>query len=145
MTRSEHIINIINEICQEAGFVVLDKYEETDQVAVDKTAYTFIFDEGEESFYEDSRTFQMTSTLLTYIDFKIDDFNDSYSIKKNAIIQDLENARVTADLTLQRVETYFSYSSSVPKIVSISGTMDTNNRKGIVDIVFEIKTLSTPI
>lgn len=145
MTRSEHIINIINEICQEAGFTVLDKYEETDQVAVDKTAYTFIFEEGEEAFFEDSKTFEMTSTLLTYIDFKIDDFNDSFTTKKNEIIQDFENARVTADLTLDRTETYFTYTSSVPKIVSISGTMDTNNRKGIVDIVFQIKTLSIPI
>ena len=145
MTRSEHIINIINEICQEAGFTVLDKYEETDQVAVDKTAYTFIFEEGEEAFFEDSKTFEMTSTLLTYIDFKIDDFNDSFTTKKNEIIQDFENARVTADLTLDRTETYFTYTSSVPKIVSISGTMDTNNRKGIVDIVFQIKTLSIPV
>jgi hypothetical protein len=145
MTRSEHIINIINEICQEAGFTILDKYEETDQVAVDKTAYTFIFEEGEEAFFEDSRTFEMTSTLLTYIDFKIDDFNDSFTTKKNEIIQDFENARVTADLTLDRTETYFIYSSTVPKIVSISGTMDTNNRKGIVDIVFQIKTLSRPV
>jgi len=145
MTRSEHIVNIINEICQEAGFTILDKYEETDQVAVDKTAYTFIFDEGEEAFFEDARTFEMTSTLLTYIDFKIDDFNDSYTTKKNEIIQDLENARVTADLTLDRTETYFTYTSSVPKIISISGTMDTNNRKGIVDIVFQVKTLSRPI
>jgi hypothetical protein len=145
MTRSEHIINIINEICQEAGFTILDKYEETDQVAVDKTAYTFIFEEGEEAFFEDSRTFEMTSTLLTYIDFKIDDFNDSFTTKKNEIIQDFENARVTADLTLDRTETYFTYSSTVPKIVSISGTMDTNNRKGIVDIVFQIKTLSRPV
>lgn len=145
MTRSEHIVNIINEICQEAGFTTLDKYEETDQVAVDKTAYTFIFDEGEEAFFEDSRTFEMTSTLLTYIDFQIDDFNDSYTTKKSEIIQDLENARVTADLTLDRTETYFTYTSSVPKILSISGTMDTNNRKGIVDIVFQVKTLSRPI
>lgn len=145
MTRSEHIVNIINEICEEAGFNVLDKYEETEQVAVDNTSYTFIFDEGEEAFFEDSRTFEMTSTLLTYIDFKIDDFKDSYTEKKNQIIQDLEDARVTADLTLDRTETYFTYSSSVPKILSISGTMDTNNRKGIVDIVFQIKTLSRPI
>ena len=145
MTRSEHIINIISEICQEAGFTILDKYEETDQVAVDKTAYTFIFEEGEEAYFEDSRTFEMTSTLLTYIDFKIDDFNDSFTTKKNGIIQDFENARVTADLTLDRTETYFTYSSTVPKIVSISGTMDTNNRKGIVDIVFQIKTLSRPV
>ena len=145
MTRSEHIINIISEICQEAGFTILDKYEETDQVAVDKTAYTFIFEEGEEAYFEDSRTFEMTSTLLTYIDFKIDDFNDSFTTKKNGIIQDFENARVTADLTLDRAETYFTYSSTVPKIVSISGTMDTNNRKGIVDIVFQIKTLSRPV
>lgn len=145
MTRSEHIVNIINEICQEAGFTILDKYEETDQVAVDKTAYTFIFEEGEEAYFEDARTFEMTSTLLTYIDFKIDDFNDSYTTKKNQILQDLENARVTADLTLDRTETYFTYTSSVPKILSISGTMDTNNRKGIVDIVFQVKTLSRPI
>lgn len=145
MTRSEHIVNIINEICQEAGFVVLDKYEETDQVAIDKTAYSFIFDEGEETFFEDASSFEMTSTIVTYIDFKIDDFNDSYTTKKYDILQDLEDARVTADLTLHRIESRFRYSSSVPKILSISGTMDTNNRKGIVDIVFQIKTLSIPV
>lgn len=144
MTRSEHIVTIINDIMDEAGFTVLDKYEESSQVAIDKTAYTFIVNEGEATFFENSGTFEMTTTLLTYIDFSIDDFADNWTTKKNQIIQDIEDARVTADLTLNRTETNFAYSSSVPKIVSNSGTLDTNNKKGIVDIIFEIKTLSIP-
>lgn len=145
MTRSEHITTILNDIATQAGFVVIDKYEETDQVATDKTAYTFIVNEGEEAWFEDAGAFEMTTTLMMYVDFFIDDFNDSFTTKKNQIVQDLEEARVTADLTLNRTETYFNYSSSVPKIISLAGTMDTNNRKGIVDIVFEIKTLSRPL
>lgn len=145
MTRSDHIIEIFNEIGQHAGFTVLDQYEESNQVAFDKTSYSFIVTESEEAWFENAGAFQMTSTVMMYIDFKLDDFGENYTELKNQIIQDIENARVQADLSLDRTETLFHYTSTVPMIRAIGGTIDTNNSKGIVDIIFEIKTLSRPL
>lgn len=145
MTRHEHILTILNDIATEANFTVLDKYEEADQTATDNTFYAFIVNESEEAQFEDAGCFQVTSLVLAYIDFQIDDFGDSFTLLKNQIIQDLENARITADLTLNRTEGSFNWSTTVPMMRSISGTIDSNNKKGIVDVLFEMKTLARPI
>lgn len=144
MTRSDHILDIFDQIGQHAGFTVLEQYEETEQVAFDNTCYSFIVTESEEAWYEDRLGFVMTSMVMMYIDFRLDDYGDNFTLKKNEIIQLIETARVQADLTLDRTDTIFHYSTSVPMMRSISGTMDTNNSKGIVDILFEVKTLVTP-
>jgi hypothetical protein len=144
MTRTQHVITIINDICVEANLTVLDQYVESDQVLIDKSAYSFIINESEESFYEDNLAFQMTSVILCYIDFRLDDFADNFTDKKNEILQSIEDARITANLTLMEGIDNFYLTSSVPKIVSVAGTFDTNNRKGILDIIFEIKTLASP-
>lgn len=144
MTRSDHILEIFDQIGQHAGFTVLEQYEETEQVAFDNTCYSFIVTESEEAWYEDRLGFVMTSMVMMYIDFRLDDYGDNFTLKKNEIIQLIETARVQADLTLDRTDTIFHYSTSVPMMRSISGTMDTNNSKGIVDILFEVKTLVTP-
>lgn len=145
MTRSDHIIEIFDEIGQHAGFTVLDQYEESNQVAFDKTSYSFIVTESEEAWFEDAGAFQMTSTVMMYIDFKLDDFGENYTELKNQIIQDIEDARVVADLTLDRTDGLFHYTSTIPMIRAVGGTIDTNNSKGIVDIIFEIKTFSRPL
>lgn len=144
MTRSDHILEIFDEIGQHAGFTVLEQYEETEQVGFDDTCYSFIVTESEESWYENGLGFIMTSMVMMYIDFRLDDFGENFTLKKNEIIQKIETARVQANLTLDRTDTIFHYSTSVPMMRSISGTMDTNNSKGIVDILFEVKTLVSP-
>ena len=69
MTRVEHITHIIEEIIIEANIPVISQYTETNQVAMEKSAYTFVVSESESVQFEDQRTFQMTSFLMTYIDF----------------------------------------------------------------------------
>ena len=145
MTRSDHIIEIFNEIGQHAGFTVLEQYEETEQVSFDKTAYPFIVSESEEAFFEDARVFQITTLVMMYVDFKIKDFGDNFTWLKNQIIQDVEDARILSDLTLNRTDTLFHWTTTVPMMRSIGGTIDTNNSKGIVDILFEVKTLARPL
>ena len=144
MTRTQHIIEIINTILSNANLEILDKYVESDQVLEAKTAYSFIIAEKEEDFYENQLAFEMTSMILCYIDFRIDDFNDSFTDKKNLILQDIEDSRISSDLTLSRSIDNFVLSSSVPKILSVSGNFDTNYSKGILDLVFEVKTLASP-
>lgn len=144
MKRTQHVIEIINTILSNANLEILDKYVESDQVLEAKTAYSFIIAEKEEDFYENQLAFEMTSMILCYIDFRIDDFNDSFTDKKNEILQDIEDSRISSDLTLSRSIDNFVLSSSVPKILSVSGNFDTNYSKGILDLVFEIKTLSSP-
>ena len=95
--------------------------------------------------FEDNRTFQITSLLMTYIDFKIDDFANNYTTLRNTLIQAVEDARVTADLTLNQTITHFVLDSSVPIIRNIAGVFDTVNRKGVFDILWEIKTISIPL
>lgn len=145
MTRTEHITDIINDIMTEAGLNVLAQYDEDGMVAVNNTAYTFIVSEAETTMFEDSRTFQMTSLLMTYIDFKIDDFANNYTTLRNTLIQQVEDARVTADLTLHQNITHFTLDSQVPIIKNIAGVFDTVNRKGVIDILWEIKTISIPL
>ena len=77
--------------------------------------------------------------------FQIDDFAENYTTLRNAILDDIETARVTADLTLDRTETNFIFNSQVPMIRNIAGVFDTQNRKGIIDILWEIKTISIPV
>jgi hypothetical protein len=144
MTRTEHIIDIINTILSNAGLEILDKYVESETVLDAKTAYSFIIAEKEEDFYENQLAFEMTSMILCYIDFRLDDFNDSFTDKKNLILQDIEDSRISSDLTLSQSIDNFVLSSSVPKILSVSGNFDTNYSKGILDIVFEVKTLASP-
>lgn len=144
MTRTEHIIEIINTILSNAGLEILDKYVESETVLDNKTAYSFIIAEKEEDFYENQLAFEINSMILCYIDFRLDDFNDSFTDKKNEILQDIEDSRISSDLTLSRSIDNFVLSSSVPKILSVSGNFDTNYSKGILDIVFEVKTLASP-
>jgi hypothetical protein len=59
-------------------------------------------------------------------------------------LQDIEDSRISSDLTLSQSIDNFVLSSSVPKILSVSGNFDTNYSKGILDIVFEVKTLASP-
>ena len=145
MTRVEHITDIINDIMTEAGLNVIAQYDEDSMVAVNNTAYTFVVSESESTMFEDNRTFQITSLLMTYIDFKIDDFANNYTTLRNTLIQAVEDARVTADLTLNQTITHFVLDSSVPIIRNIAGVFDTVNRKGVFDILWEIKTISIPL
>lgn len=144
MTRTEHILEIITTILSNANLEILDKYVESETVLEAKTAYSFIIAEKEEDFYENQLAFEMNSMILCYIDFRLDDFNDSFTDKKNEILQDIEDSRISSDLTLSRSIDNFVLSSSVPKILSVSGNFDTNYSKGILDIVFEVKTLASP-
>ena len=145
MTRVEHITDIINDIMTEGGLNVIAQYDEDSMVAVNNTAYTFVVSESESTMFEDNRTFQITSLLMTYIDFKIDDFANNYTTLRNTLIQAVEDARVTADLTLNQTITHFVLDSSVPIIRNIAGVFDTVNRKGVFDILWEIKTISIPL
>ena len=145
MTRVEHITDIINDIMTEGGLNVIGQYDEDSMVAVNNTAYTFVVSESESTMFEDNRTFQITSLLMTYIDFKIDDFANNYTTLRNTLIQAVEDARVTADLTLNQTITHFVLDSSVPIIRNIAGVFDTVNRKGVFDILWEIKTISIPL
>ena len=146
MTRREHIVNIIQDICTEAGWTVLETYKPDEMpIGTEITSYAFVVSESEVGAFEDSRGFQVTTSVMLYLDFILNSYGQNYTQKVNELIQAFEDARVTADLTLNRTGTYHEWSSTIPMASNVSGALDDASSRGVIDIMLKVDTYSLPL